>query len=213
MPMSASLKIGLNGPNIPGAGQQDDRKGEIPVIAATHDIKSPIGIESGLPTDSRVHKPFIITKKIDLSSPYLLQALRDNITFTTWDLRFFHMPFSGTDWNYATVKLTAARIISVKMVMPHIAMPGNAIIHEWEEIAFQYDSIGWSFHKHNSDASPGTNINDVVETDCFPGTDYFDNEAKAILKGQKQLIQSAKKVLWAEWKAKNPNKEIPAEYQ
>ncbi len=214
MPLHAYLKATIErGPAIQGAGTQDDRKGEVPVIAARHQVKSDISVESGMPLDTRTFGTFVITKKIDQGSPYFQQALRDNVPFSSWALRFFHMPSSGSEFNYAAVTLTGAKVVSIKMIMPHITMPGNTMIHEYEEIAFQYEGIGTSFTKHPSDASTSGNEASHGDVECIQGTDWFEGEAKALLLGLPKLIWQAKKIMWAEWQKSNPDKQVPDEFK
>jgi type VI secretion system Hcp family effector len=214
MPLTASLKAVIDGAGqIPGSQVIEDRKGEIPVFAARQQIKTGISPLTGMPTDDRTHSTFTITKRIDQSTPFLQQAMRDNLPFSTWHLRFFHMPFSGTEFNYATATLKNARIVSISMNMPHVAKPGNSQIPETEDVEFQYDSLGWSFGKHQSDPSPGSNAKESNETGCQPATDWFEQEAKALLLGLPKLIWDAKKVLWKEWEKNNPGKKAPDEFQ
>src|SRR6476660_8769187 len=47
----------------------------IPINAIGHEIISPRDAASGLPTGKRQHKPFVITKQIDKSTPLFLNAL------------------------------------------------------------------------------------------------------------------------------------------
>jgi type VI secretion system secreted protein Hcp len=213
MPMTAALKVTVETISIPGAHVQDYNKGEIPVFGARHLVKSDISPLTGKPTGDRSHSTFVITKRIDQSTPYLQQAFRDNLQFNSWHLRFFHMPFSGTEFNYCTATLKNARIVSYKMNMPHVAIPGNGPIPETEDIEFQYDAMGWSFGKHTSDPSPGQNVKESNEADCQPSTDWFDQEAKALVLGLPKLIWDAKKALWKEWEKSNPGKKAPEEFQ
>src|SRR5438046_234987 len=55
--------------DIKGSVTQKGREGMIAVIAVSHEIVSPRDPQSGLPTGQRVHKPFVITKELDKSSP------------------------------------------------------------------------------------------------------------------------------------------------
>jgi len=48
------------------------------VIAVNHEIISPRDVVSGQATGKRQHKPFVITKELDKSTPLLFSALVNN---------------------------------------------------------------------------------------------------------------------------------------
>jgi len=79
MVLNAYLKLkGQKQGTIKGSVTQKGREGKIAVIAVTHEIISLRDAASGLPTGKRMHKPFVITKKLDKSSPLLYNALVNN---------------------------------------------------------------------------------------------------------------------------------------
>ena len=93
--LKAYLKlVGQKQGEIRGSETSKGREGQIAVIAASHEIVSPRDAQSGLPTGPRVHKPFVITKDLDASSPLLYRALVNNENLTTWELRFTAIPFA-----------------------------------------------------------------------------------------------------------------------
>jgi type VI secretion system secreted protein Hcp len=55
----------------------------IGVSAVSHEIVSPRDPSSGLPTGKRQHKPFVITKEVDKSTPLILNALVHNENLTS----------------------------------------------------------------------------------------------------------------------------------
>lgn len=65
---------GRNGPILGGDGGIE----KIAVLSVSHEIVSPRDAASGLPTGKRMHKPFVITKQWDASTPVLLQACSSN---------------------------------------------------------------------------------------------------------------------------------------
>ncbi len=111
-----------------GAFAGDGRNGKIDVIAVSHEIVSPRDAASGLPTGKRQHKPFVITKELDKSTPLLYNALVTNENLTSVVFSYFR---GGTA--FMTVKLTNASISDVKQV------------GKYEEIAFTYQKIEWTW--------------------------------------------------------------------
>src|SRR4051794_22487380 len=64
-------------------GQKQGVLSPITVTGLSHEIVSPRDPASGLPTGKRMHKPFVITKEMDKSSPLLLNALNQNENLTS----------------------------------------------------------------------------------------------------------------------------------
>ncbi|MEO6833074.1 MAG: type VI secretion system tube protein TssD, partial [Chitinophagaceae bacterium] len=90
MALNAYLKLkGQKQGEIKGSVTQKGREGSIMVKAASHEIISPRDPASGLPTGKRQHKPLVITKEIDKSSPLLLTALCSNENLTSVVLDFY----------------------------------------------------------------------------------------------------------------------------
>src|SRR6185436_12501865 len=113
MALNAYLKLkGQKTGEIKGSVTQKGREGKIMVIAVSHEIVSPRDPASGLPTGKRMHKPFVITKELDKSSPLLYKALCTNENITEFELQFFAPKAGGagvgTEYNNYTVKLTNA---------------------------------------------------------------------------------------------------------
>ena len=70
MALNAYLTLkGQKQGDIKGSTTQKGREGTIMVIAQSHEIVSPRDAASGLPTGKRQHKPMVITKEVDKSSP------------------------------------------------------------------------------------------------------------------------------------------------
>ena len=90
MALNAYLSLtGQQQGQIKGSVTQKGREGKIMVIAAEHEVLSPRDPASGLALGKRQHKPFVITKEIDVSSPRLYSALAGNEGFTDWELQFW----------------------------------------------------------------------------------------------------------------------------
>lgn len=121
------------------------------VIAVSHEIISPRDASSGLPTGQRMHKPFIITKELDKSSPILYSVLCTNENITEFELQFWHPQLSagagtGAEVQHYTVKLTNAKIVDIKFIMLNNKNPELMRYAEYEEIAFTYEKIQWTWN-------------------------------------------------------------------
>jgi type VI secretion system secreted protein Hcp len=149
MALNAYLKLkGQKQGEIKGSVTQKGREGKIAVIAVSHEIISPRDAASGLPTGKRMHKPFVITKELDKSTPLLFNVLVNNENLPEWELQFWTPQLSattgrGVETQHYTVKLTNANIASIAFRMPNNKHPDLMKFAEYEEIAFTYQKIEW----------------------------------------------------------------------
>lgn len=136
---------------IKGSVVQKGREGSIEVNAYTHEIVSPRDAASGLPTGKRMHKPFVLTKELDKSSPLLYNALVNNETLTQFELKCFapsmagRVSATGVETNHFTIRLTNANIASIKSVMHNNNFAELATLPVMEEISFSYQKIEWTW--------------------------------------------------------------------
>ncbi len=151
MALNAYLTLkGAKQGQINGSVTQKGRENSIMVIAVDHSIVSPRDPASGLPTGKRMHKPLVITKELDKSSPLLYNALVTNENIVEFTLEFWSPKpaVAGTTaaevQNY-TIKLTNASIASIAFDMPNNENPANAKYNEMEVIAFTYQKIEWTW--------------------------------------------------------------------
>ena len=146
MALNAYLKLkGQKQGEIKGSVTQKGRENKIMVIAVSHEIISPRDAASGLPTGKRMHKPLVITKELDKSSPLLYNALTNNENITEWELQFWQPSATGAEKQHYTIKLTNANIASIHFVMANNKHPDLMKFSEYEEIAFTYQKIEWTW--------------------------------------------------------------------
>jgi type VI secretion system secreted protein Hcp len=139
-----NLKAEKSG-DIKGSVTQKDREGKIAVIAVSHDIISPRDAASGLPTGKRMHKPFVITKELDKSSPLLYNILVNNENITEWELQFWTPSATGAEKQHYAVKLTNANIASIDFRMANNKHPDLMKFAEYEQVSFTYQKIEWAW--------------------------------------------------------------------
>jgi type VI secretion system secreted protein Hcp len=151
MALNAYLRLkGQKQGEIKGSVTQKGRESSIMVIATSHEIVSPRDPASGLPTGKRMHKPFIVTKELDKASPLLYNALVNNENIPSWELKFWTPQVKaqqgvGTEVNHYTVTLLNANIASINFRMPNNRNPELMRYAEYEEIAFTYQKITWTW--------------------------------------------------------------------
>ena len=146
MALNSYLKLkGQKQGEIKGSVTQKGRENKIMVIAVSHEIVSPRDPASGLPTGKRMHKPLVITKELDKSSPLLYSVLTNNENITEWELQFWTPSSTGVEKQHYTVRLTNANIASIQFRMLNNKNPDLMKYTEYEEIAFTYEKIEWTW--------------------------------------------------------------------
>ena len=159
MALNAYLRlVGEKSGEIRGSVTQKGREGKILVIAASHEVTSPRDAASGQATGKRQHLPFVITKPVDRASVPLHQVQTANESLREWELQFWTPQLkastgTGAEVQYFTVKLTNASIASIAMQMPNTTSPELARLETFEEIAFTYQAIEWTWTDGASVAS------------------------------------------------------------
>ena len=151
MALNAYLKLkGQKQGEIKGSVTQKGRENKIMVIAVSHEIVSPRDAASGLPTGKRMHKPFVITKELDKSSPLLYTALVTNENITEFELQFWRPSTSagagaGIEKQNYTIRLTNANIADISFRMLNNKNPELSRYAEYEEVSFTYQKIEWTW--------------------------------------------------------------------
>jgi|JI9StandDraft_2_1071091.scaffolds.fasta_scaffold336705_2 type VI secretion system secreted protein Hcp len=135
--LNAYLRLtGQKQGKINGSVTQKGHENSIMVIAVSHEIVSPRDPASGLPTGKRQHKPFVITKELDKSTPILYNALVNNENLPNFDLTVLQPGPKGSAPKAYTVRLMNANIASIKAL---VGEDGKVI----EQVAFTYQKIEW----------------------------------------------------------------------
>jgi type VI secretion system secreted protein Hcp len=119
---------------------------------------SPRDAQSGLATGKRMHKPWVLTKELDKSTPVLYNMLCTNENITTATFRFWTPQLkaasgTGSEVQHFTVKLTNAAIASYDFHQLNIRHPDLMKFAEYEEIALTYQGIEWTWTDGQIDAS------------------------------------------------------------
>ncbi len=151
MALNAYMTIkGQKQGNINGSVTQKGRENSILVHSYSHEIVSPRDPASGLPTGKRMHKPFVIVKEIDKSSPLLWMALVNNENLTTCQVQFFAPgiavgAMAGLERQIYTITLTNASIADIRESMPSNVDPSQVRLPLQEEVSFTYQKIQWTW--------------------------------------------------------------------
>jgi type VI secretion system secreted protein Hcp len=156
MALDAYLKMtGQNLGALNGSVTEQGFQDHIAVVAVNHGIVS--WMRTGAP---KGHQPLVITKPLDKSSPLLYQALSLREYMSEWELQQL-APTGGKPQKQFTIKLTDARIAAIHYVMPNNRYPDLSKLAEYEEIAFMYKRIEWTWVQGNIQASDSVDYDDA----------------------------------------------------
>lgn len=103
------------GADIKGSVDVQDREGSIEVVAQEHNLYIPTDNNTGKLTGTRIHTPFLFTKEIDSSSPYLYKAVTTGQTLKSAEFKWYKINDAGQEVEYFNTRLE-----NVKVVKRHV---------------------------------------------------------------------------------------------
>jgi type VI secretion system secreted protein Hcp len=115
----------------------------IEVYSYSWGIQSPRDLATGQASGKRQHKPFIITKELDRSTPLLFNKLVNNSTIPFCVIQFVHKMSDGSSEPYMTITLTNAQVSEVVSHKGDTRSPEVRQLNETEEVSFTYQKITW----------------------------------------------------------------------
>jgi type VI secretion system secreted protein Hcp len=127
-----------------GSVTQKGLEGSVEVIAFSHELISPRDAASGLPTGKRMHKPIVITKRMDCASPQFWNALVNNENITKWEMKCYQPEPGGTTQNFFTINLEDASVASIQVRQELNKNPDLTRYEIALQIAFTYRKITWT---------------------------------------------------------------------
>ena len=120
---------------------QKGREGLHKVLAYSHEIISPRDPASGQATGRRQHQPFRVVKRLNQSSPLLLNAIANKEKLKAVTIDVWGVSTTGIERKMLTYTLTGAEVISLRPWMPNKSDLSANNYPAAEEVAFSYDSI------------------------------------------------------------------------
>ena len=123
---------------------QEGHENQILVQAFSHQIIVPRDPQSGQPTGQRVHKPLMISKVFDKSSPLIFNALTSGEVLDNCHLAWYRTSSVGIQEHYFSIELIDAVIVDVQSRMPNCQDPAMAHYTQLEDVFFTYRKIKWT---------------------------------------------------------------------
>lgn len=113
------------GADIKGSVDVKDRVGSIEVVAQEHNLYIPTDNNTGKLTGTRIHTPFLFTKEIDASSPYLYKAVTTGQTLRRAEFKWYRINDAGQEVEYFNTTLHNVKVVKVNPVMYDIKDPAK----------------------------------------------------------------------------------------
>jgi len=135
-----------------GNTYQSEHEDEVIIQGFSHEVTIPCDPQSGQVVGQRVHKPLIITKAFDKSSPLLFQALTTNECLSKVEIKWFRATKSGSE-HYYTTTLEDAAIVNIKGYMHNCQDLSNSHYVQMEDVQFSYRKITWTHVVANTSGS------------------------------------------------------------
>jgi type VI secretion system secreted protein Hcp len=152
MPTTAYLTLtGKAQGAIKGNVTAEGREGAIALLAVEYEISSPFDPTTGQSSGKRQHKPIVVTKAIDDTSPSLLKALVTNEVLTTVKIDFWR-PAPETATPYFSISLTNAIVSDVTL-----NSSADEATSEIEQLQFVYQRIVWTWTANGTSAQDDWN--------------------------------------------------------
>jgi type VI secretion system secreted protein Hcp len=123
---------------------QTGHENEILVQALDHVVTVPTDIQSGQATGQRQHRPLVITKVFDKSSPLLYTALTTGELLTKCTLKWYRTSRQGKQEHFFTTELEDAVITQIRAHMPNCQDPAFKTFTPMEDVSFSYRKITWT---------------------------------------------------------------------
>ena len=137
------------GAQIKGSVDVQKREGSIEVIAQDHSVHIATDNNTGKLTGTRIHEPFMFTKEVDASSPYLYKAVTSGQTLKSAEFKWYRYDDAGQEAEYFTTTLDKVRVVKVSSKMRDIKNPDNEKYNHMEEVELRYEKITWAYKDGN----------------------------------------------------------------
>lgn len=130
---------------IKGSVDVRHREESIEITALAHDVSLPVDNFSGQVTATREHAPFILTKILDASSPYLYQFVSSGKILKSAELKFYRINYAGQEEEYFNVFMNNVRLTCIVPFMEDIKRSDVEQHEHMEVIEMAYENITWKY--------------------------------------------------------------------
>ena len=134
-----------NGSPISGEFLMPSRAGSIELKSFSHGVTIPVDPNRGKLTGTRIHRPIVIVKEFDKTTPVLYRAVCENRTLKKATIKMYRILESGSESEYFNITLDNVKITTVS---PYLAQNGASSTH-LETLELRYEAITWKYTEGN----------------------------------------------------------------
>lgn len=146
--MSAPAHLWLedeNGSPIVGSCIMPLRVGSIELKSFSHGVTIPVDPQWGKLTGTRVHRPIVIVKEFDQTTPILYRAVCQGRPFKKATIRMYRILESGIEAEYFSIELENVKLTTVSPLLT----PGGQSSTHLETLELRYEAITWKYTEGN----------------------------------------------------------------
>lgn len=129
--------------DIVGSNTKGGRAQTSAIVEFSHQVYSPVDVQEGTVTGSRVHGTAEVTKEIDTASPSLYQACCTGQTLDQIVIDFYKITPAGKEEIYYTITMSGVKVASVTNNVPNTKDPSFEKLNHQERVSFLYEKINW----------------------------------------------------------------------
>jgi len=134
-----------NGSPIMGDCLMPQRLGSIELKSFSHGVTIPVDPSWGKLSQTRIHRPVVIVKEFDRTTPFLFRAVCESRTFKKAIIKMYRILESGVEAEYFNMVLEDVKITTVS---PYLAPNGMSSTHH-ETLELRYAAITWKYIEGN----------------------------------------------------------------
>lgn len=134
-----------NGCLITGGCLMPLRLGSIELKSFSHGVTIPVDPNWGKLTGTRVHRPIVIVKEFDQTTPVLYRAVCEGRTLKKATIKMYRITDAGKESEYFNIVLENVKITTVS---PYLSPRSLSSTH-LETLELRYEAITWKYMEGN----------------------------------------------------------------
>lgn len=138
-----------SGTRIHGSVDIIGREGSIEIHGLHHGVSITTDNATGKATATREHAPYLFSKEIDASSPYLYKSVTTGQKLQPAEVKFYRINDAGQEVEYFRVLMEGVRIVTVGPMMFDIKSSYGEKRNHLEMIELIYEKITWCYMDGN----------------------------------------------------------------
>ena len=133
------------GADLRGSVDVVGREGSIEIHGLRHGVSIPTDDTTGKATATREHAPYIFSKEIDASSPYLYKAVTTGQKLKSAQVKFYRINDAGQEVEYFSVMMEGVMVVTVAPMMYDVKTAYGEARNHLEMIELVYEKITWRY--------------------------------------------------------------------